>query len=164
MIPAEETLILATDELAGVRSWAERHGVWMEWIPETLELRVKLVQPETNALYFLRGRFPDYRALPPEWTFTDEGWQQTGRQCDSPKSVQMGTRASIFLQHKGAAVVCAPFNRLAFTEFGGPHGDWDGLANWLNAGTAQIHAETMGDMLQAMYLYFLVTRARMTNP
>jgi hypothetical protein len=66
--------------------------------------------------------------------------------------------------HNQTAVICAPFNRLAYTDHAGPHGDWGGPQNWLNAGASQVHAETIGDMLQAIYRDFSVTRERMVNP
>lgn len=164
MIPAEQVRIIVADELEGARCWAERRGVTMDWYPESLELRVSLVQPETNGLFFLRGRFPDYRALPPEWTFSDELWQQAGRRSDSPKGVPLGNQGTIFIDHQGTAVICAPFNRLAYRDHAGPHADWNGPANWLNAVADKIHADRIGDMLQAIYRNFLYTRERMAKP
>jgi hypothetical protein len=163
VIPAEQTLIILADELEGARSWAERHGVTMEWLPGSLELHVTLVQPETNYPFLLRGRFLDYRALPPEWTFSDEKWQQSGRRCDSPKGVPIGRWGTIFIDYEGIAVICAPFNRLAYREHAGPHADWSGPANWLNAAAGRIHADTIGDMLQSIYRDFLFTRERMAH-
>jgi hypothetical protein len=164
LIPVGQSRIVVEQELEGARSWAERHGVCLEWLGEGLTLRATLVQPETHTSYFLRGTFGEYRALPPQWTFTDEKGQATGRLADSPKGVQTRFGASIFISHKQAAVICVPFNRLAYTDQGGPHADWGGPANWLNAGPGQVHAETVGDMLQAILRDFLYTRERMANP
>jgi hypothetical protein len=164
VIPAEHTRIIVGAELEGAASWAERHGVRIEWMPEDLELRVTLLQPEKELLFFLRGTFEDYRALPPEWTFGDEKWEGVGRPADFPKGAQSPFGGSIFIMHNQTAVICVPFNRLAYVDHAGPHGDWSGPANWLNAGPSHIHADTIGDMLQALYRDFLLTRERMANP
>lgn len=163
MIPAEHTRIFVEQELEGARSWAERHDVRLEWFPDRLMLRATLAQPETNSAFLLRGAFGEYRALPPEWTFTNESGETAGRPADFPKGVQTQFGASIFIMHNQTAVICVPFNRLAYTDRGGPHGDWGGPSNWQNAGPSQIHADTIGDMLQAIHRDFLHTRERMDN-
>jgi hypothetical protein len=164
LIPAEHTRVIVENELEGARGWAERHGIPLEWLPETLILRATLVQPETNATFFLRGSVADYRCLPPAWTFTDKDWQTTGRPIDFPGGVPTRFGASIFITHNQTAVICVPFNRLAYTDQRGPHGDWGGSANWPNAGPSYVHADTIGDMLQAIYRDFLCTREYMSNP
>jgi len=164
VIPAEQARIIVEAELEGARGWTERYGIPLEWLPDKLTLRVKFVQPEGGSIYFLRGTFGEYRALPPEWTFTGEKGETAGRPTDFPRGVQTRFGAPIFIIHNQTAVICVPFNRLAYTDQGGPHGDWGGPANWLNAGPGQIHAETIGDMLQAIYRDFLYTRERMANP
>jgi len=164
LIPAEHSRLIVEHELEAARSWAGRHGAEIDWLPEALELRVPLLQLETGKPFFLRGMFRDYRALAPEWTFTDEKWQGTSRPANFPKAAQTPFGASIFIMHGQTAVICVPFNRLAYADHAGPHGDWGGAANWLNAGASQIHAETIGDMLQAIYRDFILTRERMANP
>jgi hypothetical protein len=163
LIAVEHTGIIVEHELAGAQAWAERHGIEIDWRPEDLQLRVALLQPETGLRFFLRGTFRDYRALPPGWTFSDTSWQATGRSIDFPKAAATAFGASIFIMHNQTAVICVPFNRLAYSDHRGPHGDWGGPTNWLNAGASQIHADTIGDMLQAVYRDFCLTRGRMAN-
>ena len=139
MIPAEHTQVIVEQEFDGARAWAERHGLHLEWFPDRLILRATVVQPETNFTFFLRGTFGEYRALPPEWTFTNEAGKTAGRPADFPKGVQTRFGASIFIMHNQNAVICVPFNRLAYTDQGGPHGDWGGPSNWLNAGASQMN-------------------------
>ena len=150
-------------EFEAAARWAERHSVPFEWLPVDLQLRLTLVQPETALPFFLRGRFHDYRALPPEWTFTNEKWEGTGRPAHFPKVAHSPFGASIFIMHGQNAVICVPFNRLAYTEHAGPHGDWNGPTSWLNAGSSSIHADTLGDMLQAIHRDFLLSRGYMGN-
>jgi hypothetical protein len=96
LIPADHTRLIVEKELEAAQGWAGRHGVEIDWLPETLELRATLRQPETGELFFLRGMFRDYRALAPDWTFTDEKWQGGGRPADFPRAVQtpFGRRSS----------------------------------------------------------------------
>ena len=164
MIPAEHTRVIVQHELEGALSWAERHGVGIEWLPDDLWLHVTLSQPETSQPFFLRGKLNEYRGLPPEWTFSDARWETSGRPIDFPEGVQGRFGAPMFIMHNQIAVICAPFNRLAYSELAGPHQDWGGAANWLNAGASQVHADTIGDMLQAMYRDFSLSRSRMAKP
>ena len=162
MIPREHTLIHVESELVGARAWAERHRVPLEWLPDGLELRATLSQPETGDEYFLRARVGDYRELPPAWSFTDSNWKADPIQTlfPRPNTVTSGG-ASIFHTQP---VICAPFNRLAYKFEGvqGPHGDWGGPANWLAAGKPnEVRADSLGDMLSVIYQHFLVTRGRM---
>jgi hypothetical protein len=161
MISPEHTRIIVEAELEGAQGWAKRHGFKLEWNSPDLRLQLTLPQQETGATYYLRGTLSEYRALPPEWSFTDSAWTAVGRPVDFPRAVQTCFGASIFITFQDRAVICAPFNRLAYTSHSGPHGDWGGVGNWLNAGPGRIHAETIGDMLQAVYRDFTVTRGRM---
>jgi hypothetical protein len=163
VIPAEHTRLVVEDELQGACSWAERQAVLLDWVPARLQLRATLTHPQ-NERYFLSGSFDDYRALPPVWIFADAAFERAARLSDWPKGVQTPFGASIFILHNNHPVICAPFNRLAYSVHAGPHGDWGGPANWMNAGQSYIRAETVGDMLQAIYRDFLITRERLANP
>src|SRR5690606_221291 len=101
--------------------------------------------------------FDNYRAVAPAWTFTDSGWVAPPAQQLFPRP-SIGPGASIFHSN---AVICVPFNRLAFAQHGGPHGDWGTPANWIEAGNGYVHAETVGDMLQVIWRDFTPTSGRM---
>jgi hypothetical protein len=45
-----------------------------------------------------------------------------------------------------SGVICAPFNRLAFAEHAGPHGDWGGPANWLSV-RRTVRATNLAEMI-----------------
>lgn len=159
MIPREHTLIHLEDELPGARCWAERHDVPFLWVPESLEVRATFVQPETNEVFYLRGRFDNYREIAPAWTFTDAAWTAEPRQQLFPRPGQTPYGASVF---HGNPVICVPFNRLAYKEHRGPHDDWGGPANWLTAGRPnEVKAHYLGDMLGVIYQHFLFSRGRM---
>jgi hypothetical protein len=161
VIPAEHTKIIVEAELPGAQAWAQRRGLLFQWVPEQLQVRVTLTQPVTSEVFYLRGFFDDYRAMAPEWSFTDAQWVSTGDQHYSPPTVQTFHGASIFINHENRAVICVPFNRLAYKQKDGPHTDWEGPANWLNVKAPHIHADTVADMLQAIYRDFVYSRGRM---
>jgi hypothetical protein len=90
-----------------------------------------LVGPETFVLelpakdgsrFFLRCNCDRYGAIPPAWHWYNP---ETAR-CDQPHDTPIG--GGFF---HGNGVICAPWNRLAYTAIDsrGPHNDW-GLANW----------------------------------
>lgn len=163
MIPRETTLHVIEHELTAARLWAERHVVPLTWLPSATEIRAVLTQPETEELFYLRCILDDYRRLPPAWTFTDETWEAEPAMHLFPlvSATQFG--APLFIRGKNGPIICAPFNRLAYAEHKGPHGDWRGPTNWLTAGQAnQVKAHYLGDMLQIIHRDFTHSRARMS--
>lgn len=168
MIPASETRIVIEPEIRGALAWAERHGIVAAWDADALELRATLVQAGGTTEFRLRGRFDNYRALAPEWTFTDETWTLVGRLGDFPQPITQPPplKASILLNFNSKGVICAPFNRLAYASNSGPHQDWSGPEQWLatsdkTSAAQQVRADTVGDMLQVIRRDFLLTRGRM---
>lgn len=166
MVPIEQVRIHLDEEVPAAKAWASRRGAVLEWLPDLLEVRIMLTQPETNELFYLRGRFDGYRALPPAWSFTDATWASSGMACHFPRQ-----RTSRFGSHMfigggvassggAAAVICAPFNRLAYSSERGPHADW-ALADWTGAGQGYVKALHLGDMLQAICRDFADSRGRM---
>ena len=167
LIPTGETRVVIEPEIRGAQAWAERRGIVCTWIAEALELRVLLVQSAESTTFYLRGRFDNYRALAPEWTFTDCTWTIAGKLSEFPKPITVPppVTASIFLNFNGKGVICAPFNRLAYASGSGPHQDWGGPEQWLQASdktsaNKQVRADTVGDMLQVLRRDFLLTRGR----
>lgn len=176
-VPADETRIIIESEIRGAQAWAERRGIGFTWVAETLELRVVLTQLAPGERFYLRGRFPGYRALAPEWTFSDENWGHAGRLCDAPNPAPTQFGASIFIVYENSAlsiakhaVICVPFNRLAYTDGSGPHADWGGPAQWMEvsrqpqapgAPPLPVRAEMVGDMLQVIYRDFVRSTGRM---
>ena len=63
MVPIEQVRIHVEEEMPAARAWATRRRVNLEWHPGLVEIRVTLVQRETNDVFYLRGRFDGYRAL-----------------------------------------------------------------------------------------------------
>ena len=153
-------------ELPGALEWGKRHGVSVEsLLPEARTLRVVLIQKESEEKYFLQGRFDRYKELPPVWEWRDESWNERNHPNLSPKPVSTVCGPSMFLRHSKQgitrAIICAPFNRLAFGTEGGPHDDWGNPAQWTTRRPPWVYAVTIGDMLQVIFRDFQHTRERM---
>lgn len=131
----------AEDELGAARTWASRHGWAMQWNPADLLLRAATYHLPAGRLIEVTGQLDGYRAVPPAWHFVRPGTDETGKDwfpAPGPGSV-----------FHGNIVICAPWNRLAYAEHGGPHGDWSGPAGWLQVSGTTV-ACTIADMLAAI--------------
>jgi len=149
-------------ELPGAIEWAKRHGISvMSLLPDARVLRVVLVQETTQEEYFLQGCFDQYKELPPVWEWRDKSWAERSNTSLSPERRDTPFGPSMFLPHGNQAIICAPFNRMAFDSHGGPHKDWGEPAQWRTPRDPWVHAVTIGDMLQAILRDFRYTRTRM---
>jgi hypothetical protein len=129
-------------ELDAARVWAARHGWSITWDAEAMLLRAATYHPVARRLVELTGRTYGYRAIPPAWTFVRPGTEETCAEV-FPAGGAMPGLGSIF---HGNVVICAPWNRLAYSEHGGPHDNWFGPASWLQVREGTI-AYTIPDML-----------------
>jgi hypothetical protein len=166
VIQKEETLIIVSQEFISAAAWAKRHNLQLDWIPDKLELHVPLTQAETGLEFYLAAKFPDYKELPPFWNFCSGDWTPSDEKMCFPRPIAPlnGTIASVFhLQNPNKAVICAPFNRLAFAEHEGPHTDWGGSAKWQACAPQHVRATTIGDMLNVIWMHFQVTKGRMSD-
>jgi hypothetical protein len=159
MIPKAKTIAVVEYQLQGAKAWAERNEVPLDWDPDNLELRAILTQPSTGEGFYLRGRFEGYPAHPPEWTFCSSDWDESGKKRFFP--APNGTPFSGSVMHSNG-LICAHFNRLAFDEHGGPHGDWGGPAQWITPKNDTIYADTIGDMLKAIQRDLNYSQGRMS--
>ncbi|WP_265767878.1 hypothetical protein [Fodinibius salsisoli] len=158
-VPTEVTKLEIEEELGAAEAWAERHQIPFKWIEDRLELQVVLTQPESKDLYYLKGVFDDYKEMPPKWIFTDSNWSDEIKKQNFPKGESTPFGSSMFHPN---GVICAPFNRLAYKVYDGPHSDWGSPAQWLNAARDKVVADTMGDMLSAIYRDFRYTKTHLS--
>jgi hypothetical protein len=162
VIPKVDTVLIVNFELGGARAWGERNHVSIGWTEEDLVLRATFTQPETRELFYLKGTFDNYKELPPALTFCNVDWQATGAREHFPKPFgESPFGATIFIEHHGKPVICAPFNRLAYAQNQGPHGDWGGPVHWQTAAADRVHATCIGDMLQIILRDLNLTKGRM---
>ena len=128
MLPEIVVDYAIASELEGALRWAARHDIDVstELLAERI-LRVVLVQEQSRRRFFLQGKFDQYKALPPEWDWRDENWLNDGSRSLSPQPESTPFGNSMFIVYQDKAIICAPFNRLAFRHHGGPHRNWGDL-------------------------------------
>lgn len=115
-----------------------------------MELRVTLKKAGSELQFYLKGHFDDYRMLPPRLWFCGHAWGGETDPRNYPKVQRSNGRSAICILPPTGPVICAPFNRLAYAEHQGPHGDWGGPPAWQTVNTGVIRALHIGDMLQAL--------------
>ena len=161
MLPDRVTAAALASELEVACAWAEREQVQLDCsLPEKL-LRAVLVRDDSPERFYLQGRFDGYKALPPIWEWCDANWANAGDRRLSPNAVPTSHGSSMFLDHRGTAVICAPFNRLAYAANDGPHRDWGELTHWMTVRRGVVYAVEVGDMLHTIARDFRYTSGRM---
>lgn len=141
MVPADVTRAVLDEESPGLLAWARRKQwdllvdaarlVVVSWFPH----------PRDGGLLVLEGDLEGYKAVPPAWRFLDI---ENG--TESRRAFPLGTD-SFFHSDR---VICAPWNRLAYKDHGGPHGNWGGPSQWLDVRDGT-QAHTLADMLAVLH-------------
>lgn len=156
LLPLEAVQTSVAAELPAARAWAGRHGYTLGHDIEPVRIRLALNGPRpAEEPYLLLGTFEDYPTLPPTWRFVHPTTGQPVGRAAYPTPAVPYPRGSPLIIDGGidGVVICAHFNRLAFTEEGGPHGDWGPLSNWQNPGASPYtFAVTIPDMLARIAL------------
>jgi len=146
-------------EIPGALRWAEFHGLEHAWHQETLTFTVRLIGgSETIEFerYLVRGTFEDYRVMPPVWRFFDP---RTARDIGPAAYPLAGPFPSGSVLHS-SGVICAPWNRLAYKDRGGPHEDWN-AANWQTTAPQYTTAKTIPEMLARLRAEVLISARRL---
>jgi hypothetical protein len=142
-VPKDVTVAVVEDELAAADAYARRHGWSLAWLKDDLVLLLDGRHPADQSVIRWRADVAGYRAVPPAWSCfqRDEHGAFNSR---FPKGGTVpGGVGSIF---HSSGVICAPFNRLAFKEHSGPHGDWGGPADWLKV-RGNVRATVLAEMI-----------------
>ena len=161
MVPDGVTVAAMAGELEAARAWAERQGVQLDCDLPSKLVRAVLIQQDSGHHFFLQGQFDGYKAIPPVWQWCDSSWSEPGKHRWSPEPAETPYGSSMFISTGGTAVICAPFNRLAYRVQGGPHGDWGELIHWMTAGQGYVRSVTIADMLHSIQRDFGYTKGRM---
>ncbi|MBM0202915.1 hypothetical protein JNW90_07255 [Micromonospora sp. STR1s_5] len=145
---------MIASELPAAQAWAARRPGWTVDLNEDAGplLIVGAVHPGSGTLVRITADLSGYPAIPPAWRFTDRAggsaapFPQPGGSPVVPGSIFHSNR-----------LICAPWNRLAYAEHGGPHPDWGALANWKTAGAGYTKANTLADMLSQIHLHLTLS-------
>lgn len=158
LVPRDVAVETVKHELLGANAWAARRGWTLDFDEPALTLRCTVTHPGDGELLYLTADLADYRALPPSWRFTSSSGDSSD-QRHWPKGAPIGPgKSSVF---HGQPVICAPFNRLAYKDLGGPHANWGGPTNWLNVPSDHVRALTIGEMLAVIDLHLSTSPGRM---
>lgn len=88
-----------------------------------------------------------YKVLPPAWRCVNQDGVEVKGAYPSPGPLPDG-KGSIF---HNQPVICAPFNRLAYQDGGGPHaGDWGEAVRWWRISGDFAAPKTLPDMLMVI--------------
>jgi hypothetical protein len=167
MLPAEVVSAYIEEELPGARAWADREGLELSFDPERSSLLVELAGPGADGgareRYLLEGMLDDYRALPPLWRFLhpDSGEEVGAAGFPAAPATPPGNSSILIPNPTHGAVICAHFSRRAYTDEGGPHGEWGGPSQWETIREGQVVARTLGDMLHRIHLEVAASPGRM---
>lgn len=150
------TEAVMADELPAMTAWAERNGWRLTYDPDALRGRAEVEHPHvTGRIIIFRFEVTGYpNEQPPAWWCGGDGTSVSTDRADYPRPAQIPPpglpNGSIFHPNP---VICAPWNRLAYAEHGGPHADWAALAAWKTYGAGSTQAHTIADMLSALAIH-----------
>jgi hypothetical protein len=140
MIPSETTIAVVEAELPAMLAYAQRHGWTVTWSSTDLSVLLDGAHPDGSPIRW-HADVAGYRAVPPAWTVAPTA---SGAAVRFPTGDALpGGKPSIFHSHKK---ICAPFNRLAYTQHGGMHGDWGEAVQWLSV-KGHVEAKSLAEML-----------------
>jgi hypothetical protein len=116
------SLAIVEEELARCVSLQTTFGWAIERYPQELKVVVGLRSAVDGEPYLLQTICDNYKAWPPFLEFLEPGTQMAG----TPRAYPRGGRGYFH----SMPCICAPFSRKAYTQYGGPHGDWQ-IGNWM---------------------------------
>ncbi len=166
MVAADVTRVVVETEMEPALSWAARHGWELQLDASALRLTALMAHPADKHPLALVADLNGYRGVPPAWEFVDRETRARDRHAfpkGAPLFAPPGQKASIFTEYQGTPVVCAPFNRLAFADGTGIHGNWGASSGWLSLivdGGDIVRASTLGEMLATIELHLRVSPGR----
>lgn len=153
MVPPAVVRALLEREWRAIQSWAGRLGWSVNLDLDALRIDACTPHPADHRPVHLRGGLDGYNVIPPEWTFLNP---YTGEL--EPESFPAAGEASIFHSN---LVICAPWNRLAYSVHGGPHSDWGELTAWQGDRPGNTRATTIADMLSQVDVHLRRSPGRM---
>ncbi|HUE85101.1 MAG TPA: hypothetical protein VMO26_03410 [Vicinamibacterales bacterium] len=148
-------------ELPAVEHFCRRHGLgWtcdLEHLRAELTLRGPGANEATLEEYLAMADLTKYRAMPPWWRMVDPRTKKEIGPAGLPNPTRTAFPSSIF---HGSGVLCAPWNRGAYKQMGGPHDNWGDASAWEQVRGTTI-ALTLGEMVDRIYRETQESRGRL---
>jgi hypothetical protein len=136
-VDADVTRRIIAEEMAAALELARTYN-WVVTIDfPAVKVTVRMKSAVDGEEYVVEAQCDDYRAKPPLFEFIHPATGERGTHAAYPDD---GGRSQPFFHP--APCVCIQWNRKAYGEFQGPHGDWP-MADWVGAVRGQ---DRLGDM------------------
>ena len=149
MVPRDVTIAVVENELPALNNFAQRRGWSVSWLAVQLAVIADGKHHGDNTSVRVHADVTGYRVVPPAWRFVlPDSIEPKPHRFPRGGTVPGGV-GSIF---HGKGVICAPFNRLAYKEHDGMHGDWGGPENWLDV-RGHVRATTLAEMLAQIVMH-----------
>lgn len=155
MVSPTVTRAVMADESLAITAWGVRRDWKIQIDDSELVLRAQTIHPQSKVPIVFHANLEGYPAMPPAWTCQDLDGAVSPAVFPAPGTRQ-GVTGSIF--HPGL-IICAPWNRLAYSIHGGPHNDWTDLSQWRTVGAGTTQAHTLADMLTTIALHLAASPA-----
>ena len=157
MLPALVTRAQLETEFTAIMAWVGRAGWRADVEPTGRLVTARTAHPRTGTALTVQADCTGYPSVPPAWRFLDHAGQSPKSAYPAPGQ-QPGINGSVF---HGNGLVCAPWNRLAYQDLGGVHGDWGALPAWKTAAPGYTQAHTIADMLQTLSVHLAASPGMM---
>jgi hypothetical protein len=137
-VDLEVTRQILKEEVDRMAALATSYGWTVATDLSALTVTVRMRSCLSQAEYIIEAKCDNYREMPPffEFIHPNTGERGTKRCYPSPES-------SYF---HGMPCICIQWNRKAYQNHGGPHGDWT-MANWMSYRPS---TKSLGDMFIAI--------------
>jgi hypothetical protein len=158
VLPRLMTRAQLAAEQPAILAWAARMAGWAVDVSlPDLVIAASTVHPQCQAPLIVTADCSWYPVAAPAWRFADAAGDSPKSAFPAPGSTP-AIKGSIFHPN---GLICAPWNRLAYAEFGGVHNDWGGIVNWKAAAPGYTQAHTVADMLQTLAVHLTASPAMM---
>lgn len=157
LLPRLVTQAQLETERSAILAWATKRGWRVEISPAGRVIRAGTTHPAARLALTAVADCAWYPSAAPAWRFMDAGGDSPRSAYPAPGGVP-GITGSIFHPN---GLICAPWNRLAYSELGGVHNDWGGIANWKTAARGYTQAHTIADMLQTLMIHLMASPGMM---
>ncbi len=157
LLPRFVTQAQLETEQPAIAAWATKHGWSIGISPADRMIRVRTTHPAAVLTLAAVADCAWYPSAPPAWQFVDAAGASPRSAYPAPGNIA-GISGSIFHPN---GLICAPWNRLAYSELGGVHNDWGGIANWKTAARGYTQAHTIADMLQTLMIHLMASPGMM---
>jgi hypothetical protein len=154
VLPALVTRAQLEVEHPAITVWADQAGWRVDVEPASRLVMAYTGHPKSGVAMRMQADCSGYPSIAPAWRFLNQAGESPKSAYPAPGQ-QPGINGSIFIVNGNDGLVCSPWNRLAYKDYGGVHADWGALTAWKTAAAAYTQAHTIADMLQTLIVHLM---------